>query len=146
MAPQAADLPGEPPSGLADNPWRVLGPPNMVELRRPRVGALRRLPSDTTVCLIVDAPMSRWRLRRLARRTGLSVQRELVAVPSARAPVALVDDLEGPVTQFWGTVATVPPGMARSALLAHLALAVARRAPWTWTGLLPGRVLIGKLP
>lgn len=140
------ELPGEPPSELADNPWRVLGPTGMVEVLRPRVRELRRLTPGTTVCLVVDAPLSRWRLRRCARRAGLLVERELVAVPSTRAPVALVDDLEGPVNRFWASVATVPPGLARSALLAHLALVAARRAPWTWTGLLPGRVLIGRMP
>jgi hypothetical protein len=147
LARQSAALPPPPSPGLAGSPWRVLGPPAMVELRRPRARSVRRLPPGSSVCLVTDTPLARWRLRRLARRTGLVVERELVAVPSTRAPLVLIDDLEGPIDRFWQSTATVPPGMARAALAAHLALVVARRMPWTWTGsLAPGRVVIGRLP
>lgn len=129
---------------LAASPWLVFTPPATVELRHPTVRQLRRLAPGTTVCLVVDQPLARLRLRRLARRAGVTVRRELVVVASTASPLMLVDDHESAVAHFWNAVATVRPGMARTALPASLLLRLARRAPWTWTGALaPGRVLIG---
>lgn len=134
-------------SSLSAAPWRALGPGGMVELRRPVLAQLLLLRSCTTVCLLEDRPLARLRLRRLARRTGLVLQRELIAVPTARHPLALVDDDADAVRHFWSAVATVPPGLARAALPVAASLALARRLPWGWTGaMLPGRVVIGKLP
>jgi hypothetical protein len=128
-------------------PWHLLGPDRMVELRRPRRTALRPLPSGTPVCLVLDGVASRWRLRRLARRAGITVERELIAVPSTAAPLVIHDDAAEPVMRLWTSVATVPPGIARGWLVATVGLRLAARLPWEWSGgLLPGRVLIGRAP
>jgi hypothetical protein len=119
----------------------------MVELRRPRTAALRRLDPGTCVCLVEDRPLARRRLRRVVQQTGLSVERELVAVPTTQDPIVLVDDEESAVRHFWSSVATVPPGLARTALPAAAALRLTRLLPWSWTGaLVPGRIVIGTMP
>jgi hypothetical protein len=72
------------------------------------------------------------------------VERELIAVPSTRHPILLVDDDESAVRFLWDGLATVPPGLCRTAPVAALALRAARSAPWEWTGAIaPGRILVG---
>ena len=84
------------------------------------------------------------RLRALAGATAVRVERELIAVPSTRHPIVLVDDDESAVRFLWDGLATVPPGLCRTAPVAALALRAARSAPWQWTGALaPGRILVG---
>lgn len=136
-------------SGVTNRPlpWLTLGPPDMVELRRPRLATMRRLPAGTAFCLVLDAPGSRRRLRRLARRAGLEVDRELLVLPSTSTPVVVLDDSAAPVAHLWQHVATVPPGVTRGWLLATVALRLLRRMPWQWTGaLVPGRVVIARKP
>lgn len=117
----------------------------MLEVRRLRVATLRALPPGTPVCLVLDAPGSRWLLRALARRAGVTVDRELIVVPSTRSPLLVLDDAAEPVARLWHGVATVPPGIARGWWAATMALHAARRMPWQWTGaVLPGRVVIGR--
>lgn len=126
-------------------PWSVLCEPDAVLIRRPDVEALRSVTAGRQVALALDGPLARWRLRRLARRGGVRVDRELVAVPSTTRPIAVFDDEESAVRHFWTAVVTVPPGVAGLAPLLTVALRLARRMPWTWTGALaPTRVVIGR--
>lgn len=119
----------------------------MVEIQRPRLGVVRRLPAGTTLCLVLDAPGSRRRLRRLARRAGLEIDRELLVLPRTSAPVVVLDDSAAPVDRLWQHVATVPPGVTRGWLLATVAVQLFRRMPWQWTGaIVPGRVVIARKP
>lgn len=131
-------------------PWRALGPVgphDTVEFWHARNADLRNLPAGASAFLIEDRVLARRRLRRLARRHGLVLERELVAIPSARAAVVLLDDRPEAVRRFWATVITVPPGISRGWLPATLLLTVARRAPWTWTGAAaPGRVVLARKP
>lgn len=132
-------------AGLAVAPWLVLCDEDAVEIRDPRVEDVRRVASGTTVVLVCDEPLSRWRLRRLAARAGMAIERELVAVPSTRSPVVLLDEAESAVTHFWSDVITVPPGLTLTSVPASVALRLARMLPWRWTGALaPGRVVIGR--
>ena len=92
-------------------------------------------------------PFSRRRLRRLARGLGVVVEREFVVLPSLGRPMVVIDDVEEAVRHFWTAVATVPPGLAFTALPASALLGLARIAPWRWTGAVaPGRVVIGRRP
>ena len=134
-----------PRAHLATSPWLVLCPADVVEIRDPRPEALRAIPAGTAVVLLRDQPLSRRHLRRLARRAGIHIDRELVAVPSTRNPVVLVDETEHAVRHFWNDVVTVPPGLALASLPVSVVLRVARSLPWHWTGAVaPGRVLIGR--
>jgi hypothetical protein len=130
--------------GLVDAPWRALCPRRVLELRDPELLTLQRLPSDTAVALISDSPLSRRRLRSLAHRAGIRIDRELIVLPSTRSPVVILDDDESAVRHFWSSIAAVPPGLARTSPAATATLAVARLVPWRCTGAVaPGRVLIG---
>lgn len=130
---------------VATGPWRLLGPEGMVETRGACAPALRALPVGTAVCLVEDRALARWRLRRLARRAGIVVERELIVLPRVSAPIVVLDDARESVTAFWQRIAAVPPGVARAHALADLAVRAARLLPWRVTGAVaPGRVLIGR--
>ena len=67
-------------------------------------------------------------------------------LPTLVSPIVIVDDTETSVTYLWESVATVPPGMARTAVPAAMGLWLVRVLPWSWTGALaPGRVVVGKV-
>jgi hypothetical protein len=109
------------------------------------VGRLRDLPPGDRVVLMSDRPLSRWTLRRTARRAGLSIERELVAIPSTRRPRVVLDDSPAAVRHLWTRVAVVPPGVAALAGGAELLLRAMRSAPPSWTGALaPGRLVVGR--
>ena len=148
---RTAEGPHDPARGVVSrgclvlSPWLALCGKDAVEIRDPRSPAVHSLAPGTTVVLLCDRPLSRWRLRRLAARAGVEVDRELIGVPSTRRPVVLLDDEESAVHHFWNDVVTVPPGLASGSLPATVALRIARTLPWAWTGaLLPGRVVIGR--
>jgi len=147
-APEPTDPAGpaapRPGSGLGRSPWLALCPRDAVVLRDPDRLALDRLPSGTSVALVIDGPLARWRLRRRARRCGVVVERELIVVPGTRRPIVALDDTEASVRHFWSHVAAVPPGLTRTHVPATAVLLAARMLPWRWTGALaPGRVLVG---
>ncbi|GAA2805968.1 hypothetical protein GCM10010522_24610 [Kribbella solani] len=73
------------------------------------------------------------------------MERELVVLPTLAHPMIVMDDVEQAIRYFWTAVATVPPGLALTALPASAALGIARRTPWRWTGAIaPARVVIGR--
>lgn len=127
------------------SPWLHLCPPGTVEydLRRGPVRA-DQLSADGPVVLIDQHPRSRRRLRRAARELGVVPEREFVVLPTLDRPMVVVDDVEEAIRHFWTAVATVPPGLS-FALPASALLALARLAPWRWTGALaPARVVVGR--
>ncbi len=134
----------QPAEGTA--PWAVLCPRGTVTVpggRRAR-SALAALPSGSHVAVVSDRPGSRRSLRHLCEASGVRVDRELVALPSARRPLVLLDDDPLSVGRFWTAVAVIPPAPGWVTAPATVVLAVAARLPWRWTGALaPGRVLIG---
>ncbi|MBO0846741.1 MAG: hypothetical protein J2P22_15145 [Nocardioides sp.] len=133
-----------PDPATSSAPWLVLCPPDCLVLRDPAPRQLRRVARGEPVVLVTDRVFGRRQLRRTARRSGLTVERELLVLPGTRHALVTVD--EDPVAhrQLWERVAAVPPGLTWAWLPAHAALAVVRRVPWSWTGsAVGGHVLIG---
>jgi hypothetical protein len=134
-------------TGAAASPWLTLCPAGTVEIdaREVRGATAGQLPADTSVVLLDDRPFSRRRLRRLADRLSVVIERELIVLPTLGRPIVLVDDTEAAVRHFWTAIATVPPGLALTALPATVMLGLARLLPWRWTGAAaPGRATIGR--
>ena len=141
--------PGERPA--TPRPWAVLCPEGTVFIDVGEVGVraamtrLRSLPAGIPVALNEDHALSRLRLRLLARGAGVRVQRELVVLPRCADPVVVLDDAEASVRRFWSGFAAVPPGVDRAVLPASLAVWLAARMPWSWTGAVaPGRLVLGR--
>lgn len=132
---------------LTTSPWMTLCPLGTFEIdaRSIDAGTADQLKPDLPVVLIDQRPFSRRRLQRLARTLSIEVEREFIVLPTLRHPLMLVDDTEAAVRYFWSAIATVPPGLAFTALPASALLAVARKLPWSWTGAAaPGRALVGR--
>ena len=109
------------------------------------VRLLEDLPEGAWVAILDDRPLSRVRLRRMARRAGVAVERELLVLPSLEAPASVVEDVEGAVRRHWSTGASrrTAPGLA--APLSEVAHRVGRGLPWAWTGwLVRGRVVVAR--
>jgi hypothetical protein len=131
--------------GLRLSPWRTLCPSHVLEFRDPDVLSLQRLPSGTSVALVTDRWLSRSRLRRRARLAGVTIERELIVVPTTTSPVMVVDDERTAVRHFWGSVAAAPPGVTWAHAPLTAVLLGMRTLPWRWTGAVaPGRVLVGR--
>jgi hypothetical protein len=113
--------------------------------RRALERSVRELPGGTPVLLSAAAPGAAGRCRSFAARTGVDIQREYLAFPSAGAPAYLVEDAPGTVRLFLGTVLVAPPG---ARLLAPLEAGFAflrAVAPWWFTRwVAPGRVAVGR--
>jgi hypothetical protein len=141
MSTVAAEQQVHPPV----SPWLQLCPPGTVDIDV-RSGAVRPDQLAAEVVVLVDQrPFSRRRLRRLAAELGIVLEREFVVLPTVERPLMVIDDTKEAVRFFWTAVATVPPGLALTAVPASALLGIARRAPWRWTGALaPGRVVIGR--
>ena len=133
--------------------WRAVSPPGAVRVELGRSRAARRqaerdvraLPAGTAVALAAAGPGAARRCRRLASRTGLVLEREFLAVPSATVPAYLVEDERGPVELFLATVLVTPPGapLAR-AVEGVLTLVRALRPVRVVRALAPGRVAVGR--
>lgn len=131
------------------SPWMALCPFGTIEIdtRSIDAGTADQLNPHLPVVLIDQRPFSRRRLRRVARALSIEVEREFIVFPTLRRPLMLIDDTEAAVRHFWSAVATVPPGLAFTALPATALLALARILPWSWTGgVAPGRALVGRRP
>ena len=137
------------PTGLprpASSPWLTLCPLGTLEIDARTIDAdtADQLKPDLPVVLIDQRPFSRRRLQRLARELAIEVEREFIVLPTLRHPLVLVDDTESAVRHFWTAIATVPPGLAITALPASALLGLARILPWSWTGAAaPARALVG---
>jgi hypothetical protein len=118
-----------------------------LDSRTMKIADLEQVEPNVTVVLLDQRPFSRRRLRRLARKLSIEVEREFVVLPTIGNPLVLVDDAEASIRHFWTTIATVPPGLAITALPASALLGLARMLPWSWTGAVaPGRALVGRRP
>lgn len=133
--------------------WTVLGSPDAIRVDLPRsraarramVGRVRALPVGAAVVLCDGALASRWRCRRFAARAGVRLERQYLALPSARSPAFLVEDARRPLSYFCAAVLSVPPGVA---LLAGPVGLLARAAAWLARAgvagaIAPGRVAVG---
>ncbi|MDX6246895.1 MAG: hypothetical protein QOF10_255 [Kribbellaceae bacterium] len=129
------------------SPWMALCPLGTIEIdaRTTDAAGVGRLAPDLPVVLLDQRPFARRRLRRLARRFSVEVEREFIVLPTMRSAIVLIDDTEAAVRHFWTAIATVPPGLAITALPASALLGLARILPWSWTGAIaPGRALVGR--
>jgi hypothetical protein len=134
------------PSRLATSPWMTLCPLGALEIDTRTVNDIAdQLKPDLPLVLIDQRPFSRRRLRRLALELSIAIEREFIVLPALGRPIVAIDDTEPAVRHFWATIATVPPGLAVSAVPASALLSLARRLPWSWTGAVaPGRALVGR--
>jgi hypothetical protein len=133
--------------------WRAVSPPGAVRVELGRSGAaareaeraVRAMPAGAPVVLAAAGLGSARRCRRLARRTGLVLEREFLAVPSVTAPAYLVEAERGPIDVFLTTVLVTPPGAPLAhAVDAVLGLVRALRPVRVMRALAPGRVVVGR--
>jgi hypothetical protein len=83
--------------------------------RAAQLDAVRALPADTPVVISSSGPGAAGRCRRFASRAGITIEREYLALPSARAPAYLIEADRAPVTVFLHQVLVIPPrGTVRS--------------------------------
>ncbi|MEU7872915.1 hypothetical protein [Dactylosporangium sp. NPDC049140] len=118
--------------------WRLLVPRGAVvvpvERRRDAVRRVRALPAGTEVALVGGR-----RLRRVARRAGVRIRAEYVALPSLAEPVTLTQVTPGSLHWTARAVLTVPSGVRRLHAPLWTAVRLVRRFP----GLL-ARVPVGE--
>jgi hypothetical protein len=130
------------------SPWLLLCPPGTVtiDVRTDPVRA-ELASGELPVVLADQRHFSRRRLRKKARELGVVVEREFVVLPSIERPMVVIDDTAEAIRHFWTAVATVPPGVAVTALPASALLGLVRLLPWRLTGAAaPGRVVVGRRP
>lgn len=132
-----------PPAGER-RPWLVLAPADAIELEPRSMRKTLRLAPGTPVVLVANRPLAQRHLRRVAGRAGISVQRELIVLPSTRSPLVVVDDEDQSIALFWQAVAMVPPGLTHAQGVATLVLRfLALASPALTRRFAPGRILIG---
>ena len=130
--------------------WRVVAPAGTVRVEvgpRGRIAGRGTTAPRTPLALCASGPFARRRVRRAADRAGITLEREYLALPSARSPAFLVEDRSVAIDYFRARILTPPPGMARWSGLAELAVRGTRFIPrsiLSW--LAPGRVAIGRQP
>ena len=130
--------------------WRVLSPVDAVriELRGARArgdaDTIRALPLGTPVVLSASGPAATRRCRTFATRSGVRLDREFLAIPTARAPGCIVEAAPGPVGTFVSSV-LVAPQDSRLGPLADAGLGLIR-ALGSWRllrAIVPGRIVVG---
>lgn len=133
--------------------WIAIAPPDAVRVKLPRGSSKRRLGialasllPGTPVVLYATAPGAIRRCSSFARRTGIEVEREYLAFPSALAPAYLVEDAPDSTRLFFGSVLTEPPRPGFRILSAAARALLARLASWRGTRrIAPGRLVVGRL-
>lgn len=125
--------------------WRAVGAPGAVRVelgRRAPRGHLEVALRGTEVVVSASAPGALRRCRTFARRAGIQVEREYLALPSAAAPCYLVEDASAPVRFFLERVLAPP---ARPAIAMPVVAALRLLPPWRLVRrLAPGRVIVGR--
>jgi hypothetical protein len=108
--------------------WRLLVPEGAVVVRtgprRIAINNIRALPAGTIVALA-----GRRGLRGIARRTGLRVAAEYVALPSLATPVAITQVSRQPLCWTSRAILTVPSGVTRLHAPLWAAVRVVRAMP-----------------
>lgn len=127
--------------------WSVVLPEDSTVLGMPRgPGAARRLRralqpvvSGAPVTVISRMPISSGRAARVAARSGLVIQRQLVALPRLGGTCYLVEDDPAALRWLLSSVLTLPPGVNRAAVLQQLVIRLVR-------DLVPARAVSWALP
>lgn len=130
--------------------WRVVGAPGAVrvELSLGSGGGggerVRALPAGTPLVLAAAGPGALTRCRIFAARSGIRLEREYLAIPTARAPACLVEGAPGPVRAFLERILVAPHGTVLDPAL-DLGIAALRAwNPWRLIrALAPGRIVVG---
>jgi hypothetical protein len=133
--------------------WIAIAPPDAVRVQLPRGWPKRRLgialaslQPGTPVVLYAGAPGAIRRCSSFVRRTGIEVEREYLAFPSAVAPAYLVEDAAEPARLFFSSVLTEPPRPGFRLLSAAARALLAKLAAWRGTRhIAPGRLVVGRL-
>ena len=130
-------------------PWAVLvpGSATSIDVRTQRTEQCLRqiavLPPEAWVSIVDDRPLSRLRLRRLAHRAGLVIERELIVLRTADGAAAVVEDV-GPAPGRARSL-SAPPFSGGSAVAPAVPLWLVRTLPWSWTRWLASdRVLLAR--
>jgi len=97
------------------------------------------------VVLRASGPAATTRCRRFAAASGIEVEREYLAFPSAAAPAYLVEDAPAPIREFVRSVLVTPPGAPFStAIEACLGILRVLKAWLLIRAFAPGGVIIGR--
>jgi hypothetical protein len=133
--------------------WLVIGHHGSVRVdlqrfapgRRAQKQEIRDLPAGTPVVLFASAPGAIRRCRTFASDSGIALEREYLAFPSARSPAFLVEDAPAPVSAFVKRILVSPPRTGVSTPI-RVALSVLRTvSPWrSIRAVAPGRVVVGR--
>lgn len=133
--------------------WAVVLPEDSAVLGMPRgPGAARRLRralqplvAGSPVAVISRMPIGAGRVARVAARSGLVVQRQLVALPRLGGTCYLVEDDPAAVRWLLSSVLTLPPGVNRAAVLQQLVIRLVRdfMPARAVSRALPHRVVLG---
>lgn len=133
--------------------WRAVSPTGgtLVHVSRSRRErrALRQtvggLPVGTPVVVSASAPGAIRRCRGFAAQTGLVVEREYLAVPTARAPAYLVEDTPTSVGVFLESVLFAPPGVPFRPVVEALLLIARKLRAWRLVrAAAPAHMLVGR--
>ncbi len=142
---------------VAPNRWRgnshVVAPRSAFEVhlspfrrnRRDLVQAIAGLAPGAPVVVSTSAPWAAARCRRFARRAGIDIHREYLALPTARTPAYIVEDAPASAATFVHDVLVVPPRAVVSAPI-DAALTLIRRLDDPSRALrmlAPGRIVVG---
>jgi hypothetical protein len=103
------------------------------------------LPTGTPIVLSAVAPGAIGRCRSFAAKTGIEVDGEYLAFPTASAPAYLVEDAPAAVRVFVKTMLVAPPrGFFTPVIEAGVAL-LRTLSPWRLIrAIAPGRVVVGR--
>jgi len=133
--------------------WTAVSPPGGVRVdvrrsparRREAQRAVRELAAGTPVVLTAAAPRARARCTSFAAETGVGVEREYLAFPTAAAPAFLVEDSRASANFFVRAILVAPPRTLLSVPI-EVGLVVLRALnPWRIVRLLaPGRLVVGR--
>jgi hypothetical protein len=134
-----------PSSTSHEERWRLLIPPNTVVIKAPvenmeaAANQLRALRASTQVAIVGGRKVGK-----LARRHGVTISKEYIAVPSLEQPVAITLVAAESLRWFARSVLTVPSGTTRLHGLKWAAIRVMRRRPQLLTRVPVGdRIVIG---
>jgi hypothetical protein len=129
--------------------WRTLGDGAVRVEVRAGSGAeaarrIRQLPPGTPVVLAASGPTATRRCRAMAARTGVELEREFLAIPTATAPGCLVENAAAPVGAFVRSVLVAPQDTRLGPIVdAGLAGLRAINPLHVLRIIVPGRLLLG---
>jgi hypothetical protein len=122
-----------------------------VDLRRWRANyrdalrAVADLPAGTPVVLSAVAPGAIGRCRAFAADTGIELEGEYLAFPTASAPAYLVEDAPATVRVFVKTMLVAPPRGFFTPVIEAAVVLLRALSPWRLLRVVaPGRVVVGR--